>query len=195
MVSFPSTAGPIKGADLATIPNLLSIARIAGFVLAVALYLSGHGWTAVAVGVAAGVTDYLDGYLARRLGQATALGALLDQAADSFTTAILLAGLVVATGAPFAFLVIFLLREFWVGAVRRYGAAQGIDIPSSATGKWATGLLYLAILAAGAAVLPGIPAGLASPLHSAGLTAIGAGLAMSCFAAWQYTTALAGARE
>lgn len=194
MLSAPSAAGPIKGADLATIPNLLSIARIAGFAVAVMLYLSGHGWPAVALGVAAGLTDHLDGYLARRLGQVTPLGALLDQVADSFTTAILLAALMIAADAPFAFLAVFLLREFWVGAVRRYAATQGIDIPSNAFGKWATAVLYLAILAAGMAVLPGVPEALATPLHSAGLTAIGAGLAMSCFAAWRYTTALAGGR-
>jgi len=194
MLSLPSAAGPIKGADLATIPNLLSIARVAGFAVAVTLYLSGHGWPAVALGVAAGLTDQLDGYLARRLGQVTPLGALLDQVADSFTTAILLAALVIAADAPFAFLAIFLLREFWVGAVRRIGAMQGIDIPSNAIGKWATGVLYLAILVAGAAVLPGVPGTLATPLHSAGLTAIGAGLAMSCYAASRYTMALATGR-
>lgn len=194
MLSIHPATSPLKGADLATIPNLLSIARIAGFALAVALYLSGHGWPAMALAAAAGVTDHLDGYLARRLRQETALGALLDQAADSFTTAILLAMLVVAAGVPFAFLAIFLLREFWVGAVRRYGAAQGIDIPSNAFGKWATAVLYVAILAVGGAVLPGIPEGLVGPLHSAGITAIGAGLAMSCFAAWRYTTALTGPR-
>lgn len=194
MLSLPSDAGSIKGADLATIPNLLSIARIAGFAVAVALYLSGHGWSAAALGVAAGLTDHLDGYLARRLGQETALGAMLDQVADSFTTAILLAALVVAADTPFVFLAIFLLREFWVGAVRRHGAARGIDIPSNVLGKWATAVLYLAILATGVAVLPGVPGGLAAPLHSAGLTAIGAGLAMSCFAAWRYTAALGGGR-
>ncbi|HEX5094006.1 MAG TPA: CDP-alcohol phosphatidyltransferase family protein [Burkholderiales bacterium] len=193
MSAFPS-AGPLKPADLTTIPNLLSIARIAGMVLAVALYLEGYGWPAVAVGAVSGLTDHLDGYLARRLGQETALGALLDQAADSFTTAILLAMLVVAAGAPFAFLAIFLLREFWVGAVRRYGAARGLEIPSNALGKWATAVLYVAILAAGVAALPEVPAALAGPLHSAGLTVIGAGLAMSCFAAWRYTAALTGSR-
>jgi CDP-diacylglycerol--glycerol-3-phosphate 3-phosphatidyltransferase len=194
MQSLHPAAGPLKGSDLATIPNLLSIARIAGMLLAVALYLAGHGWPAVVVGAASALTDHLDGYFARRLGQETALGALLDQAADSFTTAILLAMLVVAAGAPFAFLAIFLLREFWVGAVRRYGAARGVEIPSNVLGKWATAVLYLAILAAGAAVLPEVPQALARPLHSAGLTAIGAGLAMSCLAAWRYTAALTGGR-
>jgi cardiolipin synthase len=184
------TASPLRGADLATIPNLLSLARIAGFSLSVGLYLRGHGWPAVAIGIAAGLTDHLDGYLARRLRQETALGALLDQAADSFTTAILLAMLALAGGAPLAFLGVFLLREFWVGAVRRYGAAQGIDIPSNALGKWATALLYLSILAVGVAILPEFPGAYAPPLRAAGLAGLGFGLAVSCLAAWHYTRAL-----
>ncbi len=85
----------ISGGDLTTIPNLLSFARIGGVTLTVALYLAGHRWLAVAIGIVAGMTDFLDGYMARRLQQETALGAMLDQAADSFTTAILLAMLVV----------------------------------------------------------------------------------------------------
>ena len=69
-----------------------------GVTLSVVLYLRGHGWLAVAIGMVAGLTDHLDGYLARRLKQETALGAMLDQAADSFTTAILLAMLAVMDG-------------------------------------------------------------------------------------------------
>jgi phosphatidylglycerophosphate synthase len=142
MPNAQSIATLLKGTDLATIPNLLSFARIVGVTLAVILYLGGHGWVAVAIGTAAGVTDHLDGYLARRLKQETALGAMLDQVADSFTTAILLAMLVVTGGIPFAYLVIFLLREFWVGTVRRYGATVGIEIPSIALGKMATAVIY-----------------------------------------------------
>jgi cardiolipin synthase len=180
----------IKGADLATIPNLLSFARIAGVTLSVILYLEGHGWLAVVIGTVAGLTDHLDGYLARRLKQETALGAMLDQAADSFTTAILLAMLVVTGGIPFAYLVIFLLREFWVGTVRRYGASVGIEIPSIALGKLATAVIYWAILTVAVVILPDMPERFVTPLHWIGLAGLGVGLAMSCVTGWRYTMAL-----
>ena len=76
MPNAQSIATLLNGAGLATIPNLLSFARIVGVTLAVILYLGGHGWVAVAIGTVAGVTDHLDGYLARRLKQETALGAM-----------------------------------------------------------------------------------------------------------------------
>lgn len=138
----------------------------------------------------AGLTDHLDGYLARRLKQETALGAMLDQAADSFTTAILLAMLVVMGGIPFAYLAIFLLREFWVGTVRRYGASVGIEIPSNALGKLATAVIYWAILAVAVAILPDMPAQVATVLHWIALAGLGVGLAMSCVTGWRYTMAL-----
>jgi CDP-diacylglycerol--glycerol-3-phosphate 3-phosphatidyltransferase len=182
----------LKGAGLATIPNLLSFTRIVGVTVAAILYLGGQGWLAVAIGTVAGLTDHLDGYLARRLKQETALGAMLDQAADSFTTAILLAMLVVTGGIPFAYLVIFLLREFWVGTVRRYGAAVGIEIPSIALGKLATAVIYWAILTVAVVNLPDIPARIVTPVHWIGLVGLGMGLAVSCLTGWRYTIALRG---
>jgi CDP-diacylglycerol--glycerol-3-phosphate 3-phosphatidyltransferase len=182
----------ITGRDLMTIPNLLSLFRIAGVTLAVILYLGGHGWLAVVIGTVAGLTDHLDGYLARRLKQETTLGAMLDQAADSFTTAILLAMLVLTNGIPFAYLVIFLLREFWVGTVRRYGASMGIEIPSIALGKLATAVIYWAILLVAVAVLPDMPAWVVTPAHWFGLVGLGVGLAISCLTGWRYTMSLGG---
>lgn len=182
----------ISGRTLRTIPNLLSFARIAGVTLSVILYLGGHGWLAVVVGTVAGLTDHLDGYLARRLKQETALGAMLDQAADSFTTAILLAMLVVMGGIPFAYLVIFLLREFWVGTVRRYGVSVGIEIPSNALGKLATAVIYWAILIVAVAILPEMHMRVGTGLHWIALVGLGVGLAMSCLTGWRYTMALAG---
>jgi CDP-diacylglycerol--glycerol-3-phosphate 3-phosphatidyltransferase len=182
----------LNGAGLATIPNLLSFARIVGVTLAVILYLRGYGWPAIAIGTVAGLTDHLDGYLARRLKQETALGAMLDQAADSFTTAILLAMLVVTGSIPFAYLMIFLLREFWVGTVRRYGASVNIEIPSNALGKLATAMIYWAILTVAVVNLPDIPARVVTPVHWTGLVGLGMGLAVSCLTGWRYTIALGG---
>lgn len=180
----------IRAGDLTTIPNIVSLTRIVGVVACVCLYLTGHGWAGVGVGTVACLTDHLDGYLARRLSQETALGAMLDQAADSFTTALALAMLVVAGGLSIAFLGVFLMREFWVGTVRRYAASSGIDIPSISLGKLATAVIYWALLILAVAILPDVPAGYGAPMRTFALASLTVGLAMSCTAGWRYTLAL-----
>ncbi len=68
--------------QLLKLPNLLSLSRVLAAPLAAALILSGaYGW-ALALLVAAGATDSIDGWLARRDGSSTRLGAYLDPIAD-----------------------------------------------------------------------------------------------------------------
>lgn len=66
-----------------TVPNLLSVLRLAGVPLFLWLILGpeADGW-AIGVLMVAGVTDFLDGYLARKLDQASKLGEILDPVAD-----------------------------------------------------------------------------------------------------------------
>jgi len=182
----------IRAADLTTLPNLVSLARIVGVAAAVLLYFAGHPRMTVFLGTAACLTDHLDGYLARRLGQETTLGAMLDQAADSFTMAIALAMLVIAGGYPFVFLLIFLLREFWVGAVRRYAAMAGMEIPSQWSGKIATGVMYYSMALMAATLMLDVPAPWTAVLRPLALYSMPVGLALSCMAGWRYTRALAG---
>jgi CDP-diacylglycerol--glycerol-3-phosphate 3-phosphatidyltransferase len=185
---------PVIGrADLTTLPNLVSLARIVGVTAAVLLYFAGYPMVTVVLGTIACLTDYLDGYLARKLSQETALGAMLDQAADSYTTGIALAMLVIAGGFPFAFLVIFLGREFWVATVRRYAAMGALEIPSHAAGKVATGFIYWSMAVMAAAIMLDIPSGVAVLARRVATAGMSVGLAFSCTAAWYYTRALTGA--
>jgi len=66
----------------AAIPNLITLARLCAVPLFVALLLDGHMTTAVWVFVAAGVSDALDGFLAKRFDAASKLGSYLDPIAD-----------------------------------------------------------------------------------------------------------------
>jgi len=184
----------IARGDLATAPNLLSIARIIGVSAAVLLYFAGYPLATLVIGTLSCLTDHLDGYLARRLGQETTLGAMLDQAADSYTTAIALAMLVIAGGFPFVFLLVYLGREFWVGTVRRYAALRGVEIPSIARGKVATAFIYWSLLVMAVAVMVELPAAVATAMRWVSTGGMLVGLALSCSAAWVYTRALAGQR-
>jgi cardiolipin synthase len=68
--------------QLRTVPNLLSLLRLALVPVFLVLILNGFNLEAVIVLIVASVTDYLDGYFARILNQETRLGQLLDPAAD-----------------------------------------------------------------------------------------------------------------
>lgn len=182
----------IRGADLTTIPNLVSIARILGVSAAVLLYFAGYPRVTVVLGTLACLTDHLDGYLARRLKQETALGAMLDQAADSYTTAIALAMLVIAGGFPFAFLLVFLAREFWVATVRRYAALGHVEIPSHLFGKLATAVIYWAMLLMAIALMLDVSPQTAAWMKPFAVVSLGVGLLLSCVSAWRYTLVLAG---
>ena len=184
----------IRGGDLTTLPNIVSLARIAGVLVSVSLYLTGHRLVSVVIGLLACLTDHLDGYLARRLNQETVLGAMLDQAADSITTALALGMLVVAADLPFIFLAVFLMREFWVGTVRRYAALEGVEIPSIVAGKVATATIYWAAFLLAVAMVPEMPQGLVAPLRGIAIGGLVAGLGLSCFAGWRYTMSLTGVR-
>jgi cardiolipin synthase (CMP-forming) len=72
-----------RGRQVLTLPNILTIIRLAGVPLFLWLLLvpQADGWAALVL-VASGITDYLDGYLARRLGQISKVGAILDPVAD-----------------------------------------------------------------------------------------------------------------
>ena len=184
---------PVIGrADLATLPNIVSLARIVGVTAAVLLYFAGYPRVTLVLGTIACLTDHLDGYLARRLSQETVLGAMLDQAADSFTTGIALAMLVVAGGFPFVFLVVFLGREFWVATVRRYAAMGGREIPSQFSGKLATAFMYWSMLVMAVALMLHLPVEATSRMMPVATIGMVVGLTLSCMAGWRYTRALAG---
>jgi CDP-diacylglycerol--glycerol-3-phosphate 3-phosphatidyltransferase len=192
--SMQATGVPaVRGRDLATLPNLLSLSRIVGVAVAVLLYFAGHPHATLVIGTVACLTDHLDGYLARRLAQETTLGAMLDQAADSFTTAIALAMLVVAGGFPFVFLIVFLAREFWVGTVRRYAAMDGREIVSHISGKVATGFIYYSLLVMAVVLMLDVPERAAAVMAPVAVGGMAVGLALSCYSGWRYTRALAGA--
>src|SRR4051812_11354885 len=80
-----------------TAPNILTWIRIAAIPLIVLLFYAPYYWADPAAGLlfaAAGITDSLDGYLARRMGQTSRLGAFLDPVADKLIVAVALVLLV-----------------------------------------------------------------------------------------------------
>src|SRR5213594_1540126 len=123
------------------LPLSLTLLRIFFVPLVVVLLLTkGHnmdGW-AVGVFLAAAATDLLDGHLARRRGQITKLGILLDPVADKLLTSAAFISLVQIRAAPAWMVWIIIGREFAVDGLRMIASSQGITIGASVWGKYKT---------------------------------------------------------
>ena len=95
-----------------TVPNILSFLRLAGVPLFLWLVLGPEedGWAFIVLGLA-GITDYLDGQIARRMGQISTLGKLLDPFADRLYILAVLVGLTLREIIPLWLVVIILARD------------------------------------------------------------------------------------
>jgi len=134
------------GQQIRTVPNLVSLLRLAGVPLFLWLFLGLHadGWAVVVLAIG-GTSDWVDGYLARRLGQVSRLGELLDPAADRLYILATLIALTVREVVPVALTAAILAREALLLAclpiLRRYGYGP---LPVHYLGKTATFVLLVA---------------------------------------------------
>lgn len=122
------------------LPNGLTLSRIFLVPLLMVALLSStfqeRELAALIVFLAASMTDYLDGYLARRRLQVTALGKLLDPIADKLLISAAFVSLVQLQVAPAWMVVVILGREFAVSALRAIASTQGFTIDASRLGKY-----------------------------------------------------------
>jgi cardiolipin synthase len=130
--------------DIWTIPNVISMVRIVLIFVFTWLLVTEHdGWAIVALS-AAGISDFLDGYLARRWGQVTKLGRVLDPTADRLLTFAVVLGLGIRGIIPWWLVGVLFARDIVVGIALLWARSRHVDAPQvTMTGKWATGLLYV----------------------------------------------------
>lgn len=183
----------LRFSDFVTLPNLVSVGRIVGATVTLVLLVHGYLRVGLLLGMVSCLSDHLDGYLARRLNQSSALGALLDQTADSYTISVFLYWLTTAGGIFFFALAVFLLREFWVAGLRRQAALAGIEIPSDSTGKLATAVIYWGMFLAAAMLILRPPQPWQAWFLLIARAGIVVGLALSCWTAVRYSRLAAGA--
>ena len=182
------------------LPNLLTGARL---VLSAAVYAGLAGawflaspqarptwvWITLAVFVVAAVTDYFDGWLARKLDATSPWGAMLDPIADKIAVAAVVVGI-----APFAPAmaipgVLILFREVFVSGLRETGAARGLKFPVTQLAKWKTTVQLAALaVAIGSLALPNVT--------TAALVLLWLAAALTWWTGWQYAdTARRGLRD
>lgn len=176
--------------DLRTVPNVITLLRIVLLCCGVTVYFYVSNVVGIALAILAGVTDYLDGYLARRMKQVTRLGEILDQFCDlCFESFIIIIATLQGFFAPY-FIFLYLFREFWVTCIRRFMAEARINIPSSLAGKLKTNLIMWGFFPTYLSVSNLIPA-LEPYLGYLGRLAVAAGLLMGYVSALGYTKAFA----
>ena len=132
------------------IPLLLTGGRILAGPIVMALVLSeddvAHNFgIAAAVFTVAALTDYADGWLARRWGQASVLGAFLDLTADKLLVTGTLAALLVVDRVNIWLAFIIIGREIAIMALRGVVVADGKMLPPSGWGKWKATVQFVAI--------------------------------------------------
>jgi len=132
------------------VPNLLTFFRIALIPLLVILLLSPSRTScffATAIFAIASITDWLDGYIARRMGIVTLFGKFLDPIADKLIVAAALVMILPYDRAPAWMVLIILSREIIITGLRSIASTEGIVIPASNLGKFKTIFQIVAILA------------------------------------------------
>ena len=154
-----------------SLPNVLTYGRILAVpgLVACLFFLKGDTarWSAFALFVLAGLTDWLDGYLARVREQQSTLGRMLDPIADKLLVGAALMMLVhdnTITGWSIWAAIIILVREILVSGLREFLAELNVKIHVTQLAKWKTTMqmIALAILLAGPAaekIVPGIMTG------------------------------------
>lgn len=152
------------------LPNILSVARILltlamfAALVAVGAGLDQHGGLRLFAFwgfVIAAITDFLDGWLARRYDAVTVWGTILDPIGDKILVCGAIVGLMAAGAGP-VFAVpagLILFREFAVSALREVGAARGLKLPVTGLAKWKTAVQLVALAAMlGTGLVPALPA-------------------------------------
>jgi cardiolipin synthase len=153
-MNIATTRGTAKGS--LSVPNILTCARILAIPVVVGCVfwesiLDGPmwlRWVALAVFIAAAVTDFLDGYYARIWDQHSAFGRMLDPIADKLLVAsclLMLAADGIIHGWTLWAAIVILCREILVSGLREYLAALRVSVPVSKLAKWKTTVQLVAI--------------------------------------------------
>lgn len=126
---------------ITTLPNLLTLSRIAVIPLLVSLFYWDSPtarWIALGIFTVAAITDFFDGYLARSMDQHTRLGRMLDPIADKLLVGSIVIMLVAFQRAPVLAALVILCRELLVSGLREFLAEIRVSMPVSRMAKWKT---------------------------------------------------------
>lgn len=144
--------------EIDNLPNRLTILRIALIPVVIALlyfsdtadssdifYKQALAWSAALIFALASITDFFDGYIARKRNIVTVFGSFLDPIADKFLTVSLMIMLQSLGRIPAVVVIILVLREMYMTSLRLLATNEGLQVPVSGMGKWKTAIQMSAI--------------------------------------------------
>lgn len=130
------------------LPMMLTWARMAVcplFIPLLSLRDPVWGWVASGIFIAASITDWFDGYYARKFNAISNLGKFMDPIADKILVATILILLLPTGRIDPTVVIVILARDILIGGIRSVAAADNVIIDAKATGKWKTALQMIAI--------------------------------------------------
>ena len=136
--AIPEAPPPLMIRGEINLPNSLTLFRIFLVPILVVVLLTkftGREYVGLAIFLIAAITDFFDGYLARKYNQVTRLGMLLDPIADKLLVSAAFLSLVARHLAPAWMIVIIIGREFAVSGLRSIATQHGVTIAASPLGK------------------------------------------------------------
>ncbi len=135
--------------DAVNIPNALTMARIVAIPLVLyfvvqatpmGAFIAAHLWSVLCI------TDFLDGYLARKMGVESVVGKFLDPLADKLFVMALMVFLVPMGRIQPWMVVVLLAREITITGLRAIASSEGIIMGAGSGGKWKTAIQMLGVL-------------------------------------------------
>lgn len=147
----------INDLEIDNLPNRLTFFRMLMIpVVVCALYFTAHtpvwlvsykaylGHVACWIFVVASITDFLDGYIARKRNIVTVFGSFLDPIADKFLVVSALIMLMGLNRVHPIVVIILVLREMYMTSLRLLAMSEGVEVPVSSMGKWKTTIQMVA---------------------------------------------------
>jgi cardiolipin synthase len=181
---------------MANLPNLLTLSRIAAIpvlVALVALHTPGGDLAACAVFAVAGITDWLDGRIARSRKLHSDLGRMLDPIADKLlvgATLMVLAGMNRLSPLGVYPAIVIMCREILVSGLREYLGGLSVGLPVTKLAKWKTGLQMAALGTLVAGDTGASKLGLAHlPVSDIGEAMLWLAAALTLYTGWDYLKA------
>lgn len=174
------------GQESLNLPNFITLTRILLIPVFVVLFATptpDRSLSAALVFIIAAVTDFLDGYLARRNGQVTTVGKLLDPIADKLLVLSALILLVNIDRVSALVAILIIAREVAVTGVRAIAAGEGMVIAAETTGKYKMALQVVAIVLL---ILEGTFLSSLGNLHLAGIVTLYLSLVLGYISGGQY---------
>ena len=193
MSSRPVASTQAASVGVGALPNVLSLFRVVCVPLVIALLaaptVTSRRWAALLF-LAAGITDYLDRYLARRRGAVSALGQFLDPLADKLlveSVLVMLVAVPVEPRVPAWIAALIIARELAVTGLRAIASQKGMTLPADELGKYKmlTQIFALqGLLLAERVTIPGL--GIEVDFFAAGMVFLWVALVLSVWSGIDY---------